>query len=714
VGAIGADLTLAMDDVTVRPLAGRLFPLLLPLIDGRRTRFDIADALDGRATLLDVDFGLQELAYEGIVYDRAAPALAEVPQPSPEQAAPAPPEPLSAAVVVTGGMDVAIVDAFMMGAQDRGIRIVRQDGDGDVRIVLTTDYFGDHLRDLSRDAFSSSIPWMIVKPIGAAPWIGPLFDRRRKTPCWNCLLLRLRETFRLEEYLRVHAPDVRLPNVEPLTSARAARASGQIAADLGRRCLSAEPSARSAAALIAMDLETAAVSEHRVSRRPDCVVCGRDRTEAEDLVSTALVLDDRGQRLSADLLGHVSPITGIVGSIESATSPGAPAYVAVADHIFGPEIDNRDSIWRGFRRSTSGAGASDAEARRSAICEALERYSGVFRPGDSSRRATYGEIGETALHPNEVMGFSEAQFADRQAWNDRYSHPALRIPEPFDEHLACDWTAVRHITSPGLAWLPTALCYFGTPDPRARHACRAESNGCAAGATRDDALVRGFLELVERDAVGLWWHNRIPRSGIALDTITDGYVRAVVDLYARLGRSLWILDIQSDLGIPVFAALSVRAGTDDEQLTVGFGASFDPSAALRHAVTELNLFLPEVMAGRRRALVCGPEPSGDYLHPASLLPWNAGERDSSRPFDGESGSGVERITRVARRHGLRVFALDQTRADVGLPTVRVVIPGLCHFWRRLAPKRLYSVPVGMGWLSAPQREDELNPSCLLV
>ena len=367
-----------------------------------------------------------------------------------------------------------------------------------------------------------------------------------------------------------------------------------------------------------------------------------------------------------------------------------------------------------FYRSTSGAGASDAEARRNAICEALERYSGVFRDGDSSCRATLRELGETAIHPNDVMGFSAAQFSGRQAWNDQHSHPALRIPESFDEDLACNWTAIRHVASGELAWLPTALCYFGTPDSEVRRACRAESNGCAAGATYDDALVRGFLELVERDAVGLWWHNRIPRSGIALDTITDSYVRAVADLYERLGRSLRILYLQSDLEIPVFAAISARAGTDDEQLTIGFGASFEPSAALRHAVTELNLFLPEVAAGHRRALVCGPEPSGEYLHPISLLPWSAGARDSSRGVEVRRGREVDWVIHLARQHGLRVFALDQTRADVGLPTVRVIVPGLCHFWRRLAPSRLYSVPVRMGWLNEPRREDELNPSCLLV
>jgi len=44
-----------------------------------------------------------------------------------------------------------------------------------------------------------------------------------------------------------------------------------------------------------------------------------------------------------------------------------------------------------------------------------------------------------------------------------------------------------------------------------------------------------------------------------------------------------------------------------------------------------------------------------------------------------------------------------------MPVVKVVVPGLRHFWPRYAPGRLYEVPVKMGWLEKPLREDELNP-----
>ena len=58
---------------------------------------------------------------------------------------------------------------------------------------------------------------------------------------------------------------------------------------------------------------------------------------------------------------------------------------------------------------------------------------------------------------------------------------------------------------------------------------------------------------------------------------------------------------------------------------------------------------------------------------------------------------------------MELLVLDQTRPDIGMPVVRVVVPGLRHFWQRFAPGRLYDVPVEMGRCDSPLAEDELNP-----
>ena len=62
-----------------------------------------------------------------------------------------------------------------------------------------------------------------------------------------------------------------------------------------------------------------------------------------------------------------------------------------------------------------------------------------------------------------------------------------------------------------------------------------------------------------------------------------------------------------------------------------------------------------------------------------------------------------------KQRGLETIVLDHTRPDVGFPVARVVVPGLRHFWVRLAPGRLYDVPVAQGWVKQARTEDELNP-----
>jgi ribosomal protein S12 methylthiotransferase accessory factor len=64
---------------------------------------------------------------------------------------------------------------------------------------------------------------------------------------------------------------------------------------------------------------------------------------------------------------------------------------------------------------------------------------------------------------------------------------------------------------------------------------------------------------------------------------------------------------------------------------------------------------------------------------------------------------------VAKRAGLDFLVLDQTRPDIETPVVRVIVPGLRHFYRRFAPGRLYDVPVKLGLRDQPILESELNP-----
>jgi ribosomal protein S12 methylthiotransferase accessory factor len=90
--------------------------------------------------------------------------------------------------------------------------------------------------------------------------------------------------------------------------------------------------------------------------------------------------------------------------------------------------------------------------------------------------------------------------------------------------------------------------------------------------------------------------------------------------------------------------------------------------------------------------------------PAQIRP------DLGAEFGGLDKRGqVMACVNAVKRLGLDFLVLDQTRPDIEVPVVRVIVPGLRHFYRRFAPGRLYDVPVKLGWRERPLTESDLNP-----
>ncbi|MEK8104196.1 YcaO-like family protein [Micromonospora sp. M12] len=76
---------------------------------------------------------------------------------------------------------------------------------------------------------------------------------------------------------------------------------------------------------------------------------------------------------------------------------------------------------------------------------------------------------------------------------------------------------------------------------------------------------------------------------------------------------------------------------------------------------------------------------------------------------GDVGDDVRRCVRLAERAGLEVIVVDQSRPDIDLAVVKVVVPGLRHFWRRLGPGRLWDVPAELGRDPLAVDETSANP-----
>ncbi|WP_308344295.1 TOMM precursor leader peptide-binding protein, partial [Streptomyces sp. MK37H] len=473
---------------------------------------------------------------------------------------------------------------------------------------MCDDYLDPRLAAVDAAHRATGRRWLPVKPVGTQAWLGP-FLGAPDDPCWVCLADRLWRGRQAEAYLqrRLGRPG---PVPRPPASLPASRAAAlQLAALEAAKWLAGyrHPGQRE---LRTLDSLTATVDRHPLSRRPQCAGCGdpalvtaRIRaplslpSPREPLTETDTDATDTSPRGIMERYGHlVDPVTGLVTEIRRDPRGPAvlncfharhPSYAGAGPH------SGLDAVRAGLRAAAHGKGRTADQARASALCEALEHYSGHFQGDEPRQRARYRDLRpDDAVHPDTVQLFDPRQFLD----------PALptrhRVHDPFDEGAELDWTPVWSLTAERHRLLPTALLYYGAPQPPGHRCCRADSNGAAAGGTLADAVVRGFLELVERDAVALWWYNRTRQPAVALGAFDDPWLAEVRAAHRGVRREVWALDLTTDFGIPVVAALSRRLDKPAEDITFGFGAHFDRHTALCHAFAELNQMLPAVVEAR--------------------------------------------------------------------------------------------------------------------
>ena len=612
---------------------------------------------------------------------------------------------------------------------------VRVSDEGDIDIVLADDYLQDGLAAFNQQALHASRPWMLVKPIGTTLWMGPVFYPGQ-TGCWECLAQRLRGNRPVEGFIQRRL-NRSTPLIPPLCSLPSTwqTALGMAATEVLKWILLGE-NKQLEGILVTYDILNRETQNHILVKRPQCASCGKPLSEL-DGKPLLFVLESRKKTFTTDgghrccspqqtfrnYQHHISPITGVIRELTKIyQGANGLTHTYVAKHHFARMFDDLDALRQNLAGRSAGKGKTDEQARASGLGEAIERYSGVFQGDEIRQKASYQQLGDKAIHPNACMNFSQDQYQNRQEWNASCSSWFQKVPEPFDEERDIEWTPVWSLTHQEFKYLPTAYCYFGYPKS-AKPDCWANSNGCAAGNTVEEAILQGFMELVERDSVALWWYNRIPRPRVDLDSFEEPYFQALKDYYQTIHREIWVLDITSDFNIPTFAAITRRCQRTVEDITLGFGAHFDPKLAIARALTEVNQILPNVLSDNANGGTQYP-PSSDplaidwwktatldnqpYLVPDESVPSKVCANYPQLGSD-DLLDDVKTCQRIVEKRGMELLVLEQTRPDIGLKVVKVIVPGMRHWWKRLGSGRLYEVPVQLGWLKESLQENQLNP-----
>jgi ribosomal protein S12 methylthiotransferase accessory factor len=739
VETIPAEAVCLISERGVTALSGPSIEKLAPLLDGTRTVDQVKRELSADLSAGEVGELLARLSDAGLLAYFPAPAAGQRDERAEEASAywnlagmdaeSIAPAVVSAPIeiIATGNTDA---DAIAAVCRASGLTL-HQPGSSRAAfsLVLCDDYLDPALSEVNADHLASRRPWLVAKLTGAAPWIGPVFEPGAG-PCWACLAKRL-EGNRPGGFLARRDAGSSGTGFHRSASLPASRGLALHIAILETAKWLTGVRHDGQRAVYIMDTVAMHGRHHQVARRPQCASCGDPGLVAAQVLRPVTVAEQRiaghggnGQRaLPPEKVlaqyGHlVDPVTGIVPELRR--HPECPEYLH--SYLSGRNRAMTESsinaLRAGLRLHTGGKGATELEAKVGALCEAVERYCATRDGDEPTVRDSYRGLGSQAVHPDTCQLFHERQFADRARWNAACA-PFHRVPEPFDETAVTNWTPVWSLLREEQRLLPTALLY-SNPDPgHGPVSVLGNSNGNAAGACLEDAILQGFFELVERDAVALWWYNRTRQPAVVLDSFDDPWVAGLPAVYARLNRQVWVLDVTSDLGIPAMAAISRRTDKPAEDIMFGFGAHFDPRIALRRALTELGQMLASVAGARADGTGYGVKDphlrswwtGANIANQPYLIPYSSGTPSTaiSYGYTPTRNLDLPRMCATARRAGLDILVLDQTRPDITMPVVKVVIPGLRHFWPQFAPGRLYDVPVRLGRLAEPTTYEDLNP-----
>jgi ribosomal protein S12 methylthiotransferase accessory factor len=318
----------------------------------------------------------------------------------------------------------------------------------------------------------------------------------------------------------------------------------------------------------------------------------------------------------------------------------------------------RPMATRGAISVYNGKGASPIEAKVSAMMEGLERYSAEVNDRDLTV-ACYSELGSMALSPTDLILPAEAD-------------PDAQIP----------WVAGWDIMNDEEILVPACAVFHPMPSEYKR-LFRTNTSGLASGNVMEEAIFHGLAEVIERDA---WALVEAARStGPLISDISDDLAKSLLDKFAKANVDVYLRDITSDIGIPTCAAASDDVLLRDPTLlTTGMGTHTSSRVAMLRALTEVaQSRLTQIHGAREDTTLADFRKQIGYERTKRLNKhWfdKSSQKSFSEIESFESDDfllDIKYILAKLEAAGLdRVVVVDLTREEIGVPVVRVIVPGL--------------------------------------
>lgn len=258
---------------------------------------------------------------------------------------------------------------------------------------------------------------------------------------------------------------------------------------------------------------------HLVVPLPDCTLC-------PPLVATSETLEEA-----------VSDRVGLVTAVRMRTSRLTGLVIIEAFGCNTVPLHRHPAFNHGVA-----ADATTASARRRAIGESIERYCASFCKREDLTTLKRAECDTVHVLPPQML--APFQPLSGQGGEVRYS-----------------WARQVRDGTPTL--VPASfvfLPYLYEPDEPQRD--MQTSSGLAAGRSLEEAVERGLLELIERDAVRRAWHWEAPIVGISSSTIDiEGLQLTLINTPHPVHVVVAVID-RSDLPTPAVGFAARRKRSD--------------------------------------------------------------------------------------------------------------------------------------------------------
>jgi len=308
----------------------------------------------------------------------------------------------------------------------------------------------------------------------------------------------------------------------------------------------------------------------------------------------------------------------------------------------------------------NGKGATVEESRISAIMEGIERYS-------------------SEVHDRRIEMLPYMEMAGRGRTLDPKD---LILPEDANLAHLLPWVEGYDIANDQPIFVPAHAVFHPLP-PRYYPLFRTTTNGLASGNTREEAIFHALAEVIERDAWSLVEASR--NTGLSVVDIDDVSLTVMQKKFADAQVEVTVKDITSDIGIPTMAAVADDVLLRDPSLlTIGIGTHTSARIAVMRALTEVaQSRLTQIHGAREDTTLADLRKKMGYDRAKRINAyWFRDNGQVAYPeipsYDSDDFlKDIRFAIEALNKQGLdRVIVVDLTREEIGIPVVRVIVPGL--------------------------------------